>query len=329
MGFKGFLISDLNAVDYMAGGTTANVNPTSLATAINAGLDMIMTTDNPSSVIGAITGEIGTGAGQIPQSRIDDAVTRILEVKCSMGLFAAGYTGQVPTDNATLTGIIGSKAHRTIARQAVQESVVVLQNTGTILPLKKTATKILVTGKSANSIANQLGGWTVTWQGTGAAGAGSETGVTTIYQAIKNELPSATVTTTTDGSGAAGNDYAIAIIGETPYAEWYGDNNNLALDASDTTTLTNLANSGVPTVVVILSGRPLIVSSGQLAGAAGWVAAWLPGSEGEGVVDVLFGDAHPKGTLPFSWPSAMSQVPIHVGDANYAPLFAYGFGLTY
>jgi len=203
----------------------------------------------------------------------------------------------------------------------VRKSLVLLKNNG-VLPLSKTA-KIFVAGKSADSMTNQCGGWTLGWQGTPAGQ--NQTG-TTILQAIRNVCTGG-VTYNASGSGASGNSAAVIVVGETPYAEGSGDSTNLALDSTDTNCINTVASSGVPYVIVLVSGRPMIATT-QIQNANAFVAAWLPGTEGDGVADCLFGTYDFTGKLPHSWPSSMNQIPINVGDANYSPLYAFGYGLT-
>jgi len=182
-----------------------------------------------------------------------------------------------------------------------------------------------VAGVSANDIGNQSGGWTIRWQGQ----SGPVTPGMTVLGAIQELAgPRTNVTYSADGTGAEGADAAVVVIGETPYAEMMGDRRDLSLSQADQATVANAKKAGVPVVVVLFSGRPLIVND-ALAQADAFVAAWLPGTEGLGVADVLFGDYKPTGKLPVSWPRSMAQIPINVGDAAYDPLFPFGFGLTY
>jgi beta-glucosidase len=258
-------------------------------------------------------------AGRVPLTRIDDAVSRILTKKFQLGLF------ERPLTDRTWTATVGSAAHRALARQAVRESQVLLKNDG-ILPLAKSGVRILVAGKNADNIGNQSGGWTISWQGS----SGNITPGTSILQGIRAAVaPGTTVTFDASARKPAGHDVAIAVIGETPYAEGQGDRTDgMGLDRSDLSVLNNLKRAGIPTIVVLVSGRPLVVTT-QLPDWRAFIAGWLPGTEGAGVADVLFGDYKPTGKLPMSWPRTATQIPINVGDAGYDPLFAYGFGLTY
>jgi beta-glucosidase len=183
-----------------------------------------------------------------------------------------------------------------------------------------------VAGNNADDIGNQCGGWTIDWQGK----SGSITsGGTTILRAVQQAVSPATkVTFSVDGAGADGADIGIVVIGETPYAEGRGDREDLSLSAADLAVITNMKKAGIPVVTVLLSGRPMLLGE-SLAHCDAFIAAWLPGSEGQGVADVLFGDYQPTGKLSCSWPRSLAQIPINVGDSNYDPLFKYGYGLTF
>jgi beta-glucosidase len=260
--------------------------------------------------------------GRIPVSRIDDAVRRIVTVKFRMGLF------ERPFGDPSLLSSVGSAKHRAVARQAVRESQVLLTNRNAALPLSTTTTHILVAGKAADDIGMQCGGWTIKWQGS----AGPVTEGTTILQAIRNAAPRARVSYSPAGDVPEGARAAVVVIGETPYAEMRGDRKSLELDPADLALVRKVKSSGVPTVVVLLSGRPVILEP-ILAQADAVLAAWLPGTEGDGVADVLFGRYNPTGKLSHSWPRSMLQIPINVGPNGEQPadepLFRYGFGLSY
>lgn len=328
LGFKGFVVTDYNGVHQIAkdgDGKPVSGLKDQIRVAVNAGVDMLMEPTDWKASLDDLKALVQEGA--IPQSRIDDAVTRILRVKFESGVF------EHPLTDRSLAAAFGSDAHRGLARKAVAESLVLLKNdavNGTpILSQLKNMNKIFVAGKSADDIGLQSGGWTVSWQGQ----AGSVTPGTTILQGIKDTVGSSkTVVYNKHGRGAAGSDVAIAVVGETPYAESNGDGlNGLKLDKEDLATLANLRASGVPTIVVLVSGRPMIVND-QLGDWAGLVEAWLPGTEGEGVADVLFGDADFKGKLPVRWPFyADAYKTQQAGQSNLDPeyiLFDYGYGLT-
>jgi beta-glucosidase len=316
LGFSGFVISDWNGIDQIDGqpGFTA----AEVRTAVNAGIDMVMVPDAWQTFISVLRSEVV--AGRVPMSRIDDANRRILTKKFELGLFERPFTDR------SFTGTVGNAAHRTLARQAVRESIVVLKNANNVLPLATAGNKIFVAGKSADNIGLQSGGWTISWQGS----SGAITPGTTILQGIRNTVASSTTVTFQQNGAGIDSTYrvAIAVVGETPYAEGFGDRpGGMGLDSADINTINTLRNSGVPVVVVLVSGRPLDIAS-QVGGWAGLVAAWLPGTEGQGVADILFGVAQPTGKLPMTWMNSASQQPINVGDGK-TPLFPFGFGLSY
>ncbi len=315
MGFDGFLISDYNAVDQLPGDYKSQI-----AQSANAGMDMFMVPDKYAQAHGLLVALAKDGT--VPMARIDDAVVRILRVKIAMGLLDAKRS---PLADRTLHKTFGSAAHRLVARECVQQSLVVLKNERQILPLSKTAARIHVAGKNADNIGNQCGGWTIDWQGkTGNVTPGG----TTILAAIRSAVSSSTrVTTSVDGTGAEGADVGVVVVGETPYAEFMGDVPDLVLAAEDITAIQNVARTGIPVVVLLISGRPLAVEP-ILSSCRALVAAWLPGTEGQGVTDVLFGDVRPVGKLSMSWPR-QGQGPVNIGDKTYDPLFPYGFGLSY
>jgi len=320
LGFGGFVVTDYN------GCFQVDISPpkAALAACMNAGADMFMifggNTGSP-QVIGAGTTVLSTirlmvEDGTVPMERLDDAVRRILAVKCEMGLFDT--EGVI---DAAATARVGSPEHRMLARQAVQKSLVVLKNDNNVLPLSKTA-KVALAGSSAQNTGNQCGGWTITWQGM----TGDKVpGATSIRTAMEAEIGAGNVLYSANGSNTAGAQVAVAVIGETPYSEGMGDKVDLAVP--EATTVKALKAAGIPVVVVLIAGRPMILDS-ILDSADAVVMAWLPGSEGAGVTDILFGDVSPTGKLPMTWPRAMDQIPINVGDAC-DPLFPYGHGLTY
>lgn len=312
MGFDGFVISDWEAVYELTGGSYYN----QVVRMINAGVDMTMEPNNWRNYITTLKDAVNNG--DVSMARIDDAVRRILKIKNDAGVF------DEPLADRSLvnSGAVGSQAHRDVAREAVRKSLVLLKNDG-VLPIDKSS-RVFVAGKNADNIGHQCGGWTIAWQG----GSGDITPGTTILDGIEQAVSAGggSVTFSEDGSGSAGHDLAIVVIGETPYAEGFGDDGDLSLDAADLACLDRIGD--IPTIVVLVSGRPMIISD-RLGDWDAFVAAWLPGTEGDGVAEVLFGDANFSGVLPHSWPVNIAQVPINVGDTPYLPLFPYGYGLTY
>ncbi len=319
LGFDGFLISDYNAIHQI---DPANLKK-SIMISINAGMDMAMEPGGYREFYNDLKALVEEG--KVPMSRIDDAVTRILRVKLAMGLMDKNRSQLA---DRSLQKSFGSKEHRAVAREAVRESLVLLKNDNRTLPISKNIARIHVAGKSADNIGNQCGGWTIRWQGqTGNV----TTGGTTVLQAIKKAVSKDTqVTYSPDGSGAEGATLGIAVIGELPYAEGMGDRADLSLDAADVATVNNLKNAGIPVVVIIISGRPMIVNN-ILSKTDALVAAFLPGTEGQGVADVLFGDYNPTGKLSFSWPRSNEQLPININmpEEKYDPLYPFGYGLSY
>src|SRR3954471_9150516 len=315
LGFTGLVVSDWAAIDQLDG--QKGFTQAEVVQSINAGLDMIMVPNDWKTFIGYLRAAVQ--AGQIPMSRIDDANRRILTKKFELGLFEHPYADR------SYAGTVGSAAHRTLARQAVRESQVLLKNDN-VLPLAKNGGKLFVAGKNADDIGNQSGGWTLSWQGA----TGNTVPGTTILQGIRDAAGSGTtITYQRDGVGID-NSYraAIAVVGETPYAEGQGDRpGSMSLDSTDLATLSRLRAAGVPVIVVLVSGRPLDIAS-ELPNFSALLAAWLPGSEGAGVADVLFGDYAPTGKLPVTWMQSAAQEPINDGDGK-AALFPYGYGLTY
>ena len=313
--FDGFLISDYDAIDEMPGDYK-----TQIETSVNAGMDMFMVSAKYRELYGLLLELVREN--RVPMSRIDDAVTRILRVKFATGLMDPGRSHLA---DRTLHAKFGSADHRQVARECVRASLVLLKNEKRVLPASKKLKRIHVAGKSADDIGNQCGGWTISWQGKSGA---NTTGGTTILKAVQETVsPTTKVTYTKDGSDAAGADLGIVVIGETPYAEWMGDRQNLELSEEDVAVVEKMKQAGMPIVVVLISGRPIIIDK-IVDKADALVAAWLPGTEGRGVTDVLFGDFRFNGRLSVSWPRSMDQIPINVGDKDYNPLFKYGFGLT-
>lgn len=310
MGFDGFVISDWQAIDQLPGDYASDVR-----TSINAGLDMIMVPTNYQDFTAALTGEVT--AGRVPLSRVDDAVTRILVQKFKLGLFEQPYA-----DTSKLSSV-GSAQHRAVGREAAAKSQVLLKNDGKVLPLATTA-KVYVAGSNADDLGNQMGGWSISWQG----GSGRTTTGTTILEGIKQVVPDATFSQ--DASAPLeGHDVGVVVVGERPYAEGIGDVGNghdLVLSDADKAAVTKVC-AAMKCAVLVVSGRPQVVAD-QLGEIDALVASWLPGTEGAGVADVLFGKRPFSGRLPVTWPKSEAQQPINVGDASYDPQFPYGWGLT-
>lgn len=309
LGFKGFTVSDWAAIDQLPYDYQGCI-----AASINAGLDMVMVPngpDQPNNYIEFITKltEL-VNEGRVPMTRIDDAVRRILRVKMEMGLFAARPVAP------KLTANIGSPEHRRVARECVRESLVLLKNEHAALPLARGLKQIQVVGAAADDLGVQCGGWTISWQGE----HGPVTpGGTTILAAIRQAAGGPTkVAFSPDGKDLQPADVIIVVVGESPYAEMKGDRADLLLAPADAALIKKAKQTGTPVVTVLLSGRPLVLGD-ALAASDAFVAAWLPGTEGLGVADVLFGDAKPTGKLPRVWPKNAA------GDQG----FPFGFGLTY
>ncbi len=316
LGFEGFIISDYNAIDQITPDYKQDI-----AIAINAGIDMVMLTGQYADYCVKLKELVGEG--KVPLSRIDDAVTRILRVKLALGLMDPK---RPPLADRSLWNSFGSAEHRAVARQAVRQSMVLLKNNNNVLPVSKKVTHLHVAGVGADNLGMQCGGWTINWQG---AMTNQIPGGTTILEAIKNAVSKDTkVTYSKDGTGAEGADVAVVVLGEKPYAEYEGDSVNLSLAPENFQTLANVKRAGIPTAVILLSGRPVILGA-ILDQADALLAAWLPGSEGQGVADVLFGDYSPTGKLSHSWPRSVSQLPINAGDKDYDPLFKLGYQLSY
>ncbi len=294
---------------------------------INAGVDMVM------AVNGNLQGyqkglKEGVENKSVSIQRIDDAVKRILRQKFRLGLF------KNPFPDTTLVHVVGKKEHREIAKQAVRESLVLLKNKDKVLPISKATKKIVVVGEHANSAGLQSGGWTINWQGIKE----NYKGATTILDGIKNQTKAQVVYDSLATKNHFDADVAIIVVGETPYAEFFGDigheSNQLALTltAAHQQYIKTYQEQGVKTVVILVSGRPLVVTN-QIQKSDAFVAAWLPGSEGEGIAEVLFGDYNFSGKLPHSWPKSEEDFKHKYGpnfwDNTIEPLFPFGFGLTY
>ncbi|KAK9042307.1 hypothetical protein V6N11_017384 [Hibiscus sabdariffa] len=313
--FRGFVISDWQGIDRITSPPHANYTY-SIQASITAGLDMVMVPYNYTEFIDGLTYLVKNNF--IPTSRIDDAVKRILRVKFVMGLF------ENPLADESLVDQLGSQEHRELAREAVRKSLVLLKNGESVdpplLPLPKKASKILVAGSHADNLGYQCGGWTIEWQGG-----------TTILTAIKNTVDPSTEVVYNENPDAefvksSNFSYAIVVVGEHPYVETNGDSLNLTIPEPGPSTIANVCGT-MKCVVVIVSGRPIVIQP-YLPSIDAFVAAWLPGSEGQGVADVLFGDYGFTGKLSFTWFKTVDQLPMHVGDPHYDPLFPLGFGLT-
>jgi beta-glucosidase len=322
LGFGGFVVSDWGGVDQVAPRYADAV-----VAAINAGIDMNMVPYNAPRFIDSLTAAVESGA--VPQARIDDAVRRILTVKFELGLFERPLAGD------ELLDLVGSDEHRALARDAVRQSLVLLQNEDGTLPLAKETPLIFIAGEAANDIGTQAGGWTISWQGM----PGRITSGTTIVEAIEN-ASAGEVHFNRFGRyerivDAAGNpriaEAGIVVLAERPYAEGVGDRADLALSQQEIDLVARVRAQSERVVVLLLSGRPLLVEE-VLALSDAFVAAWLPGTEADGIADVLFGDYEFSGRLPYTWPRTMDQVA--AGKATLpasgcdAPLFPYVYGLT-
>ncbi|WP_328874040.1 glycoside hydrolase family 3 C-terminal domain-containing protein [Streptomyces sp. NBC_00287] len=310
MDFDGFVISDWNGIDQIPGDYASDVR-----TSVNAGVDMVMAPYSYQDFHSALVAE--TEAGRISERRVDDAVSRILTQKFKLGLFEQPYAD---TSGASE---IGSAEHRAVARQAAAESQVLLKNTQGLLPLKKSQ-KVYVAGSNADDMGNQTGGWTITWQGS----SGDITPGTTVLEAMRKNATD--LTYSKDASAPTdGHDVGVVVVGETPYAEGVGDVGNghdLELSAADQAAVDKVC-AAMKCAVLIVSGRPQLLGD-RLGDIDALVASWLPGTEGDGVADVLYGKRPFTGQLPVTWPKSEAQLPINVGDASYDPQFPYGWGLT-
>ena len=329
MGFDGFVVGDWNGHGQIKGCTNENCPQ-----AINAGLDIYMVpTDAWKPLYENTIAQVQDGT--IALSRIDDAVTRILRVKLRAGLFNKPSPAKRKLSGKT--ELIGQSSHRAIARQAVRESLVLLKNKNQLLPLNPKL-NILVTGDGADNIGKQSGGWSVTWQGTNNTNADFPGG-SSIYDGLKAqvELAGGQITLDVNGEFDAKPDVAVVIFGEEPYAEGHGDRENLIYQRGskrDLALLQKFKSLGIPVVSIFISGRPMWVNA-ELNASDAFVAAWLPGSEGNGVAEVIL--ANPDGSvqndfvgkLSFSWPKTPKQTMVNRGDKDYDPLLPYGFGLTY
>ncbi|HEX3903180.1 MAG TPA: glycoside hydrolase family 3 N-terminal domain-containing protein [Polyangia bacterium] len=310
LGFTGFVVTDWAAIDKMSKDYKQDVE-----VAINAGIDMVMVPNRYREFVADMKELVA--AGRISLARIDDAVRRILKQKARFKLWERPFT------DPALTAQIGSAEHRAVARQAVQQSLVVLKNDKNVLPIKSGA-RVHLCGFRADDMGVQCGGWSVGWRGH----RGAITPGTTIRQGFEQVLGAGRVDFSKDAAGAEKADLVVVVVGEDPYAEGSGDRTKLELGPEDRALIEAAKKSGKPLVIVLLSGRPLILGD-VVDSASALVAAWLPGTEGAGIADLLAGAVKPTGKLPCSWPRDMAQIPINVGDPNYTPLFEYGFGLSW
>ncbi|XP_065622915.1 uncharacterized protein LOC111996306 [Quercus suber] len=322
--FEGFVISDRQGLDRITSPPHANYTY-SIQAAILAGIDMVMVPFNYPEFIDGLTNLVNKNV--IPMSRIDDAVSRILRVKFTLGLF------ENPMADNSLADMLGAQENRDIAREAVRKSLVLLKNgkptyAGGFLPLIKEQPKILVVGTHADNLGYQCGGWTIEWQGL----SGNDLTIgTTILKGIQETVDPSTQVEFIENPDPAtvrfsSFSYAIVVVGEKPYAETNGDNMDLTLPDPGPSIINNTC-SNIKCVVVVISGRPLVLEP-YVESMDGLVAAWLPGTEGKGVAEVLFGDYGFTGKLARTWFRRVDQLPMNIGDPNYDPLFPFGFGLT-
>tara|TARA_B100001245_G_scaffold71078_1_gene50222 strand:+ start:3402 stop:5228 length:1827 start_codon:yes stop_codon:yes gene_type:complete len=319
LGFKGFVVSDwagINEIDkdYKA----------SIIKSINAGIDMVMVPgslnpdhDSYDDFIRLAIESVKEGS--IPMNRIDDAVTRILKIKKKIGLFDG------PIKKPQNTNMVGSKKHRELARESVRKSVVLLKNENKLLPIGKSGKKITFVGEHADNIGYQCGGWTITWQG----GSGDITPGTSILDAFKATIRDTNdISYSIDGVNIPDTDIIIAVIGEKPYSEGWGDRKSLDLSKENKKILKRVKEKNLPYLIILVSGRPMLIED-EIKDCDAFIAVWLPGTEGAGIADVIFGDHAPTGKLSMSWPRSMDQLPINIGDKIYNPLFPFGYGLSY
>ena len=319
LGFKGFVVSDwagINEIDkdYKA----------SIIKSINAGIDMVMVPGSLNPEHDSYDDFIrlaieSVKEGSIPMNRIDDAVTRILKIKKKIGLFDG------PIKKPQNTNMVGSKKHRELARESVRKSVVLLKNENKLLPIGKSGKKITFVGEHADNIGYQCGGWTITWQG----GSGDITPGTSILDAFKATIRDTNdISYSIDGINIPDTDIIIAVIGEKPYSEGWGDRKSLDLSKENKKILKRVKEKNLPYLIILVSGRPMLIED-EIKDCDAFIAVWLPGTEGAGIADVIFGDHAPTGKLSMSWPRSMDQLPINIGDKIYNPLFPFGYGLSY
>jgi beta-glucosidase len=361
MGFDGLVVSDWDAIDEVQ-----SCSKDRCAQAVNAGIDLFMVPEQWRAFIENTVAQVRNG--DIPQSRIDDAVTRILRVKLRAGLLEKGRPSSRPLANRS--ALVGAPEHRAIAREAVRKSLVLLKNEGNLLPLRPQF-KVMISGDGADNIGKQSGGWTLTWQGTGNSNEDFP-GATSIYDGIQAAVSAAggTAILSADGRYQTKPDVAVVVFGEDPYAEWHGDIRSINYRAADTRNeidllrpapegpapggwseprvkataplgpepdlalLKRLQQSHIPVVAVFLAGRPRGITP-EIEASNAFVVAWLPGTEGNGIADVLFRkktgevDFDFTGKLSFSWPRGDANSGARGGERDDPPLFPFGFGLAY
>ena len=341
MGFDGFVLGDWDAHSQIPG-----CKPHNCPEALNAGVDMYMAPKRWRRLHRNLLRQARNG--EITIARLDDAVRRILRVKLRAGLLDAPPPSQRPVasgnegDAVSRSGWIGHPDHRALARSAVRQSLVLLKNEGRVLPIAPKS-RVLVAGAAASNVPNQLGGWSMTWQGDDI-GNPDFPGATSILDGVRAAVQGGGGTVlfrqfaeAPGGQAEPLPDVALLVYGEEPYAEYEGDVETLEFaprDKSHLQAARRLQAAGVPVVSVLLNGRPLAVVN-EIAASDAFVVAWLPGSEGAGVADVLIARANGephfdfRGRLPFSWPGSPDQAELNLGDDPYEPAYPFGFGLRY
>ncbi|KAK2983085.1 hypothetical protein RJ640_006472, partial [Escallonia rubra] len=321
--FKGFVISDWEGIDRITSPPHSNYTY-SVQASVLAGIDMVMIPLKYTEFIDDLTSLVKNNF--VPMDRIDDAVRRILLVKFISGLF------ENPLADFSLVNEVGNQVHRELAREAVRKSLVLLKNgkiaEDPLLPLSNKVPKILVAGSHADNLGYQCGGWTINWQGFSG---NNYTSGTTIYSAIVSTVEKGTEVVyreNPDSEYVKSGDfsYGIVVVGEHPYTESAGDSLTLTMADPGPDVINNVCGA-VKCVVIVISGRPIVIEP-YISLIDALVAAWLPGSEGQGVTDVLFGDYDFTGNLSRTWFKTVDQLPMNVGDPRYDPLFPFGFGLT-
>ncbi len=309
LGFEGLLVSDWGAVRQLPGDLDDQ-----LGKSINAGIDLLMLPSMPSYYLSTILDLVQEG--RIEESRINEAVSRILKLKFELGLF------ENPFADPEMLSVIGSDEHREAARRAVRESLVVLKNFAGVLPLDNGDSVIALAGPKADNTGVQCGGWTLIWQGK----SGDIKGGTSIFDAFRQRIKSDDrLIFSEDGKLTGKADVIVAVVGENPYAEGKGDSKNPGISEKEAEMLESLYKYDVPVIVIVLSGRPVLMTE-QIEKADAVIAAWLPGTEAQGIADVIFGDYGPAGKLSYSWPKDESFFTERE-DSN--TLFPFGYGLTW